>query len=94
MKLRQLLAEGPLAQAFQKGMQSPGATIKQAIQPNSAASSGGKTATPAARNAARTASPYDNIPSKSMKDIIKRVLSKQELETYQIKLLTDLDRQL
>ena len=90
MKLHQLLAEGPFAQAFQKGMQSPGATIKQTIQPNSAASPKGKTATPAERDA----SPYDNIPSKSMKDIIKRVLSKQELEPYQIKLLTDLDRQL
>lgn len=90
MKLHQLLSEGPLAQAFQKGMQNPGATIKQTIQSGSAVARSKSPVT-----ADRPSSPYDMISDdKIMKDIIKRVLNKQDLEPYQIKLLRDLDQRL
>lgn len=87
MKLHQLLSEGPLVQAFQKGMQSPGTTIKQTLKPGSVSDNN--------KSSSKTSSPYDIIPDdKIMKDIIKRVLNKQDLEPYQIKLLRDLDQRL
>lgn len=88
MKLNQLLYEGGLTQAFKKGMQDPVGTAKDLATKSFTGSSTKK-------SSAAAESPYDVIPdNRSMKDIIKRVLGKQELEPYQIKLLQDLDRRL
>jgi hypothetical protein len=87
VKLHQLLDESGLTQAFKKGMQDPVGTAKDLARKSF---TGTSTKQPAAAE-----SPYDVIPdNRSMKDIIKRVLGKQDLEPYQIKLLQDLDRRL
>ena len=86
MKIRQLLQEGGLAQAFQKGLQNPVGTAKELATKTF-------TGTPS-KSSATSSSPYDSIPSKAMKGIISKVLNKKELDPHEIKILQDLDRRL